>query len=143
LTPFKKAFIPAGAADNGGAIGSALDVWCEVLGKERVYKMEHAYLGPSFTEDYIENVLENYKGELEKNSCEIKFIKDEEKLCKTVAQYIADGKVVGWFQGRMEWGARALGNRSILADPRRKDMRDILNLKIKHREAFRPFAPLY
>ena len=141
LTPFKKAFIPAGAADNGGAIGSALDVWCEVLGNQRVYKMKHAYLGPSFSEDYIENMIEEHKNALEKENCEIEFIEDEEELCKKVAKYVADGKVVGWFQGRMEWGARALGNRSILADPRRKDMRDILNLKIKHREPFRPFAP--
>ena len=141
LTPFKRAFIPAGAADNGGAIGSALDVWCEVLGNQRVYKMEHAYLGPSFSEDYIENMIEDYKSTLEKENCKIEFIENEDELCKKVAKYIADGKVVGWFQGRMEWGARALGNRSILADPRRKDMRDILNLKIKHREPFRPFAP--
>jgi len=141
LTPFKKAFIPAGAADNGGAIGSALDIWCEVLGNQRVYKMEHAYLGPSFSEYYIENIIEEHKNAIEKENCEIEFIEDEEELCKKVAKYIADGKVVGWFQGRMEWGARALGNRSILADPRKKDMRDILNLKIKHRELFRPFAP--
>ncbi|NPA41714.1 MAG: carbamoyltransferase [Aquificae bacterium] len=141
LTPFKRAFIPAGAADNGGAIGSALDIWCEVLGNQRVYKMEHAYLGPSFSEEYIENLIEEYKNPLEKENCEIEFIENEEELCGKVAKYIADGKVIGWFQGRMEFGARALGNRSILADPRRKDMRDILNLKIKHREPFRPFAP--
>ncbi len=141
LTPFKKVFIPAGAADNGGAIGSALDVWCEVLGKERVYRMEHAYLGLSFDEEYIANILEKNRNQLEKENCKIELIKDEGELCKRVAQFIAEGKVVGWFQGKMEWGARALGNRSILADPRRKDMRDILNLKIKHRESFRPFAP--
>jgi len=141
LTPFRKAFIPAGAADNGGAIGSALYVWCEILKKDQAYRMEHAYLGPSFTEDYIENMIKAHKNTLEKEGCEIEFIEKEEELCKRVAKYIADGKVVGWFQGRMEWGARALGNRSILADPRRKDMRDILNLKIKHREPFRPFAP--
>ncbi len=141
LTPFRKAFIPAGAADNGGAIGSALDVWCEVLNKERVYKMEHAYLGPSFSEKYISKILDDNKEILNENNCEINFIENEDELCKLVAQHISEGKVVGWFQGRMEWGARALGNRSILADPRRKDMRDILNLKIKHREPFRPFAP--
>ena len=141
LTPFKEVFIPAGAADNGGAIGSAMDVWCEVLGNVRVHKMKHAYLGPSFSEEYISNIIEDNKKILEKDNCKIEFIEDESKLYSIIAEHIADGKVVGWFQGRMEWGARALGNRSILADPRRKDMRDILNLKIKHRERFRPFAP--
>jgi len=77
----------------------------------------------------------------ELNNCKIEKIDNEDKLCKKVAKYIADGKVVGWFQGRMEWGPRALGNRSILVDPRRAEMKDILNARIKRREPFRPFAP--
>jgi carbamoyltransferase len=81
------------------------------------------------------------KKEIVGAGCTILFVADEEELVRQTAQAIADGKVVGWFQGRMEWGPRALGNRSILADPRRADMKDILNAKIKRRESFRPFAP--
>src|SRR5437899_6856971 len=79
--------------------------------------------------------------EIQAGGCSIREIADEEALCTTVARTVADGKVVGWFQGRMEWGPRALGNRSIICDPRRADMKEILNLKIKRRESFRPFAP--
>jgi carbamoyltransferase len=85
--------------------------------------------------------LEARRGELRALGCTIHEAEDEDELCRRVAERIAAGKVVGWFQGRMEWGARALGNRSILADPRRPDMREIINAKIKFREKFRPFAP--
>ena len=101
----------------------------------------HAYLGPHFTKDYIRSLLDVKKEQIQNENCSITLQEDEQKLCREIAKYISEGKIVGWFQGRMEWGARALGNRSILADPRRKDMRDILNLKIKKRESFRPFAP--
>jgi carbamoyltransferase len=96
--------------------------------------MKHAYWGPQFQDIEL-------NGEFSRGEFLLKKIEDEGELCRSTAQAIADGKVVGWFQGRMEWGARALGNRSILADPRRAEMRDILNARIKRREPFRPFAP--
>ena len=103
--------------------------------------LNSAYLGPESTEQEIHALIDWRKQEIIFAECIISFISSEEDLTKQVAQAIADGKVVGWFQGRMEWGPRALGNRSILADPRRADMKDILNAKIKRRESFRPFAP--
>jgi len=103
--------------------------------------MDHAYWGPGFGEADIRKVLSERNEELKNQGCEIILIKDETELYKKTASAIADGKVIGWFQGRMEWGPRALGNRSIICDPRRADMKDILNQKIKRRESFRPFAP--
>lgn len=103
--------------------------------------MEHGYWGPEFGEAKISEALGVRSEELEKQGCRVKKIEDTEELCRWTAERIAEGKVVGWFQGRMEWGARALGNRSIVADPRRVDMREIINTKIKFREKFRPFAP--
>jgi carbamoyltransferase len=100
-----------------------------------------AYLGPESTPEEIHALLDWKKKEIEKAGCTILYVADEQELVRRTAQAIADGKVIGWFQGRMEWGPRALGNRSILADPRRADMKDILNAKIKRRESFRPFAP--
>jgi len=102
--------------------------------------MKHAYWGNSYSEDYIKSLLEKNKLKLDKNF-EVKKIHDQSELSKDVASEIADGKVVGWFQGKMEWGARALGNRSILADARNRNIKDIINSKIKRRESFRPFAP--
>jgi len=101
--------------------------------------MDKAYWGPDFSEAEISEKLKVKSEEL--NNCKIEKIDNEDELCKKVAKYIADGKVVGWFQGRMEWGPRALGNRSILVDPRRAEMKDVLNARIKRREPFRPFAP--
>ena len=89
----------------------------------------------------IKDLLELSANELREAGCTVRYISDLAELCRLTAQAIADAKVVGWFQGRMEWGPRALGNRSILGDPRRADMKDILNSKIKRRESFRPFAP--
>ena len=104
--------------------------------------MDHAYWGPSFSNEQIEALLNDRKDELVGEECAVSIHhEDLEGLTSLVAQKIADGAVVGWFQGRMEWGPRALGNRSILCDPRRADMKEILNLKIKRRESFRPFAP--
>ncbi len=103
--------------------------------------MNHAYWGPEFDEAAIQEALHASRTELERQGCTIRRATDNDELCRWTAQYLADGNVVGWFQGRMEWGARALGNRSILADPRRADMREIINTKIKFREKFRPFAP--
>ena len=140
-TPFKDIYIQSAAGDAGGAIGSAFYVWNTLLGNKRNFVMEHAYWGPDFGEAELSKELSAKSKEIEKNKCKIEKIENNEELCKQTAEYIADGKVVGWFQGRMEWGPRALGNRSIVCDPRRSDMKDILNLKIKRRESFRPFAP--
>jgi carbamoyltransferase len=143
-TPFKKIYVQAAAGDAGGAIGAALMTWHKVGGeqaKKRVATHSHAYWGPSFTNDYIGNLLKSQKDRIEIENCKIDYIPKISELTKLVAAEIAKGKVVGWFQGRMEWGPRALGNRSIIGDPRRSDMKDILNLKIKRRESFRPFAP--
>jgi carbamoyltransferase len=144
-TPFKKIYVQAAAGDAGGAIGAALICWHNVGGqkaKKKINLHEHAYWGPRFSEDYISNLLNLYKEKIEKKeNCIIENMSDFSKLTQKVASEIAKGKVIGWFQGRMEWGPRALGNRSIICDPRRSDMKDILNLKIKRRESFRPFAP--
>ena len=138
-TPFKEVYIQPAAGDAGGAIGAAYYVWHQLLGKPRSFVLESPYLGPEFGETEIRKALSAKSKELE--DCHVEKIDDEGELCRKTAQAIADGKVVGWFQGRMEWGPRALGNRSIVCDPRRPDMKDILNLKIKRREPFRPFAP--
>lgn len=139
-TGFKKIYIQSAAGDAGGAIGAAYSIWHK-LGGERNFVMEHSYWGPSYSKQNIKDLLDQNQEVLMVENCKIHVAESELNLCNKVAQYIADGKVIGWFQGRMEWGPRALGNRSILGDPRRNDMKDILNLKIKRRESFRPFAP--
>src|SRR5262249_46799052 len=103
--------------------------------------MDHAYWGPEFTNAEIASLLEAHTAELRAKRCLIQEMTDEVELCRRAAESVAAGLVVGWFQGRMEWGPRALGNRSIVCDPRRADMKHILNQKIKRRESFRPFAP--
>ncbi|MDC0470434.1 carbamoyltransferase [Candidatus Pseudothioglobus singularis] len=140
-TPFKKVYIQSAAGDAGGAIGAAFVAANDLSEVKDRFYMDHAYWGPSFDNVYHEKLLLEKSSELSKSSCSIKWIKSEDLLYKNTAQAIANGLVIGWFQGRMEWGPRALGNRSILCDPRRKDMKDILNSKIKRRESFRPFAP--
>lgn len=141
-TPFRRVYVQAAAGDAGGAIGAAVAVW-QQLGEGRAprERMQHAYWGPSFSDEQIQSLLESRQPELQAEGCVVERMSDEAELCKQTAAAIADGRVIGWFQGRMEWGPRALGNRSILGDPRRADMKDILNLKIKRRESFRPFAP--
>ena len=141
-TPFEDIYIQPAAADNGTALGAAYYVWNQVLKNPRSFVMKHSYWGPEYTQGAVERELSSYQAQLEESGCKSKKLPDDESLCRWTAEKIAEGKVVGWFQGRMEWGARALGNRSILADPRRKDMRDIINVKIKFRERFRPFAPV-
>jgi carbamoyltransferase len=140
-TPFKNVYIPPAAHDAGTAIGAAFWVWNVLLGRRRDFVMEHAYWGPEFSEGEISMTLKTKITELEKQGCKVMKIENEEELFSLTAKAIADGKIVGWFQGRTEWGPRALGNRSMLADPRRKEMKDILNARIKRREWFRPFAP--
>ncbi len=140
-TPFTTVYVQPAAGDNGTALGAAFYVWNHVLQQPRRFTMQHAYFGPSFDRASIEAALNARALEIQDRGCTIERLDDEGALCEATAARLADGQVVGWFQGRMEWGARALGNRSILADPRRADMREIINSKIKFREKFRPFAP--
>jgi carbamoyltransferase len=140
VTPFRRVYVQPAAGDAGGAIGAAFAVWHK-LGGVRSFVMDHAYWGPQFTPRDVDDFIEEHRIEIEGAGCTIREINNEPELVKHIAAEIAGGKVVGWFQGRMEWGARALGNRSILCDPRRADMKTILNAKIKRRESFRPFAP--
>jgi carbamoyltransferase len=139
-TPFKEVYVQAAAGDAGGAVGAAYSVWHE-LGGARGPAHHHAFWGPEFGEPEIDGVLAGRAAEIASEGCSVEIARDDEALTRQTAAAIARGEVVGWFQGRMEWGPRALGNRSILGDPRRADMKDILNLKIKRRESFRPFAP--
>lgn len=139
-TPFSKVYVQSAAGDAGGAIGAAFSVWHQ-LGNRQRWHMDHAYWGPAASEAEIALLLAQRASDLAAAGCVVDQPADEDTLCRRTAQAVADGRVVGWFQGRMEWGPRALGNRSILGDPRRADMKDILNLKIKRRESFRPFAP--
>jgi carbamoyltransferase len=140
LTSFKRVYVQAAPGDAGGAIGAAYAVW-DKLGGKRCFVMKHAYFGPQFSRMDISNLLGEHAQELERLGCSTEEIIDDITLFRRTSKAIADGKVVGWFQGRMEWGPRALGNRSIVCDPRRSDMKAILNAKIKRRESFRPFAP--
>jgi carbamoyltransferase len=132
-TPFENVYIPAGAADNGTSFGAAFYVWNKVLGGKRGFIQDHAYWG-----------CESSDGEclaaIQEAGLPCETLETDALLERTVEKML-EGKVVGWFQGKMEFGARALGNRSLIADPRRTDMRDIINLRIKFREKFRPFAP--
>lgn len=138
---FREVYIQSAAGDAGGAIGAAFVVWNQELKNPRSFQMDHAYYGPEFSRTDIVKLLDDVRVELQQQGCKIEEVVDEGELCRRTAAEITQGKVIGWFQGKMEWGPRALGNRSILGDPRRSDMKDILNLKIKRRESFRPFAP--
>jgi len=140
-TPFQEVYVQPAAADNGTALGAALYVWHQLLGRPRGFVMNHAFWGPAFGPDAVRAAVRARSAELDRLWCRVREIADDEERCGWTAERIAEGKIVGWFHGRMEWGARALGNRSIVADPRRADMRDIINAKIKFREKFRPFAP--
>lgn len=133
-TPFDEIYIQPAAGDSGGALGAALYAYHSLLGHPRSFVMEHAYWGEEFDESAIRDFLNN-------NQIPYESYGDGDKLTGRVADLLALGKVAGWFQGRFEWGPRALGNRSILADPRRAEMKDTVNVKIKFREPFRPFAP--
>jgi carbamoyltransferase len=139
VTPFRRVYVQSAAGDAGGAVGAAYAVWHQ-LGGARSFIMDHAYLGPQFTRAEIADLLAAEAGRIAAMGCSVEEL-DEPELCWRTAHAIADGAVVGWFQGRMEWGPRALGNRSILCDPRRADIKAILNAKVKRRESFRPFAP--
>lgn len=132
-TGFEEIYIHPAAGDAGTALGVCYYIYHQLLAHPRSYVMNHAYTGPQYSNSQIADELTGYEllyDEL-----------DNEQLVKRATEIVARGDVLGWFQGRMEWGPRALGNRSIIADPRRKDMKDILNARIKYREPFRPFAP--
>lgn len=139
-TSFKNVYVQAAPGDAGGAIGAAFVVWHR-SGGSRHFNMNHAYWGPEYSAMEIDALLTLERQALLDANCSITRTQSESDLCEKGAAAVADGKVVGWFQGRMEWGPRALGNRSIVCDPRRGDMKAILNAKIKRRESFRPFAP--
>ena len=132
-SPFKRFFIQPAAGDAGCSLGAALLVWHSRLKQPREFRMEHAYYGPSFSS-------EDCAAALRAAGLQFETLADEQMLPR-VAALLANGAIVGWFQGRMEFGPRALGNRSFLADPRRSDMRELLNQKVKLREWFRPLAP--
>lgn len=133
-TPFEEVFIQPAGGDSGGAMGAALYVYHSHLKHARKFVLSHAYWGKEYSDSEIKRFLED-KG------ASFRYFENEKELLGYVAQALFSQKVVGWFQGRAEWGPRALGHRSILADPRHVEMKDIVNIKIKFREPFRPFAP--
>ncbi len=130
-TGFKDIYVQPAAGDAGTALGAAYYTWNVILDRPRTFVMEHAYWGPEYHDDATEKLLREAK---------LSFTKEADPPRKA-AQLLSEGKIVGWFQGRVEAGPRALGNRSILADPRRAEMKDIVNAEVKHREGFRPYAP--
>jgi carbamoyltransferase len=133
-TPFNEVFVQPASGDSGGSLGVASYIYHSILGNERNYIMRDAYLGPDFTVSQMKRALVNSR-------INFKEFNDEE-LFKYIAKQISENKIVGWFQGRMEFGPRALGNRSILANPCNPAMKELLNLKVKKREPFRPYAPV-
>jgi carbamoyltransferase len=130
-TPFREFFIQPAAGDSGTALGVAFHIWNTLLEHPRDYVMQHVYLGPESSEAEMERALHSFGASYQRH----------EDVEERAAELLASGKIVGWFQDRMEFGPRALGNRSILADPRQEEIKDALNRRIKHRESFRPFAP--
>ena len=137
-TPFSNVYVQPAAGDAGLAVGAAYYVYHQILGRPRCFVMDHAYWGPQFTSKAIGEALK--RSQAAGPGFSIRELPREE-LASVTAQRIAAGKIVGWFHGRAEWGPRALGNRSIVVDPRRAEMKETLNRRIKHRESFRPFAP--
>ncbi len=137
-TPFSKVWIQPASGDAGGALGSALFTWYQIRGNPRKVRKQDAqkgsFIGPSFSESKIRDFLQLSKAKYTEYN-------DEDLLAKNIAELLAEGKVIGHFAGRMEFGPRALGNRSIIGDPRNPDMQTKMNLKVKFRESFRPFAP--
>jgi len=134
-TPFKKIWCQPDPGDGGTSIGSAVYIYNTIIDKKRISPLNNAYLGPEFSKEEIQDFLD-------KNNIKYSKFKSDKELLKNVSKLIYEDKVIGWFQGRMEWGPRALGNRSILSNACNPKMQEILNLKVKHREKFRPFAPV-
>jgi len=137
-TPFEQVYVHPAAGDAGLAVGAAYFVWHQLLGQPRSFVMDHAYWGPGYSAAEIKPAIQ--ASPVSRGGHTFTELPDEE-LFRRTAEIIAEGKILGWYQGRAEWGPRALGNRSIVADPRRPEMKEILNRRIKHREIFRPFAP--
>jgi carbamoyltransferase len=137
-TGFEEVYVHPAAGDAGLAVGAAYYVWHQILGQPRSFVMDHAYWGPGYRPEENRRALE--ASNLAGTGCKIEELPDDELMRRTAA-IVAHGEILGWFQGRAEWGPRALGNRSIVADPRRAEMKEVLNQRIKHREIFRPFAP--
>lgn len=133
-SPFKKFWVQPDPGDGGTSIGAASYIYHTILGNKRNYVLADACLGPGYSDDEIRSFLDEYR------IAHSEFY-DQDAMVKTAAKLICENKVVGWFQGRMEWGPRALGARSILANPQNPDAKELLNTKVKHREKFRPFAP--
>jgi carbamoyltransferase len=133
-TDFDEIYIQPAAGDSGAAVGAALWAYNSLLGKPRTFVMKHAYWGKSYSDAEISSFLAE-------NNIQHRRIENDSELLDETVERLTNGKVVGWYQGRFEWGPRALGNRSILADPRNPGMKDIVNSKIKFREPYRPFAP--
>lgn len=131
---FKRLYVQPASGDGGGALGAALYVYHTMLGQPRKLVMKHAYWGKAYGDDKI-------KAFLDREGIAHTYFTNESEILDRTVEALVDGKVIGWFQGRFEWGPRALGNRSILADPRREEMKDVVNTKIKFREPYRPFAP--
>lgn len=134
-TPFEEVYIQPAAGDSGGALGAALYAYHVLLKQPRDFVLQHCYWG----EDYAPGEM---RAAIEKHGLRYQEVDDDERLLDCLVDDLTAGKVIGWYQGRFEWGPRALGNRSILADPRRGEMKQIVNSKIKFREPFRPFAPV-
>jgi len=132
-TSVRELFVQPAAGDAGGAMGAALWAWHDLLDKPRQWRLDDVYLGPGHGEDAVAQTLEQYGAQARRL--------ERQELLEETARLVDEGNVVGWYQGRMEWGPRALGHRTILGDPRHPEMRDIINRKIKFREGFRPFAP--
>ena len=141
MTPFRRVYVQAAAGDAGGAIGAAFAVWHKLGGKRDVCDGPCLLGAGVWRCGDTHSSWHAHRSDIAAAGCTVEEIADEAALCRRTAAAIAEGQVVGWFQGRMEWGPRALGNRSILCDPRRADMKALLNAKIKRRESFRPFAP--
>ena len=134
-TPFEELYVQPSAGDGGGSLGAALFAWYGAMGNNGSrFVMDHAYWGQAYGPDAIRNTLDEA-------GIKYQYIDDESELLDMTVERLTAGEVIGWFQGRFEWGPRALGNRSIVADPRRAEMKDVVNTKIKFREPFRPFAP--
>ena len=134
-SPFEHVWIQPNSSDGGTSIGAASYAYHTILGGERTYTMKDAFLGPEFSTEYVRNYLDC-------NSINYSEFDCDEALLKTASELLYNNSVVGWFQGKMEWGARALGARSILSNPCNPEAQELLNLKVKHREKFRPFAPV-
>ena len=134
-TPFEEVWIQPASGDSGGALGAALYVYHVMLGKQRKFIQEHSYWGEGYSCGEVQTILD-------KAAVGYQPVDDQEEMARLMVKDLLDGKVISLFRGRFEWGPRALGNRSIMADPRRVDMKEIVNTKIKFREPFRPFAPV-